>query len=412
MVGGAGVAGSLVSFLYVSAIVLGLWRLALGLIAIPRDRAVRLIGAAFAARFAAESVSTLVNYREPLDLYQGILSNVPFLGFLIVFGRLSLTPRADVLRWVERGAMGGAIGAGLLSMAQVLVFGMPRAEGLAGNPGPFGLVCTVLFGYCLGIAMYRRGKLRRIAAAAAIMAAVGLILSGMRSLWPMLVISPPLLAWMIGFVPRRLVSPRLAVVGMAAAVLVAMLGYGTVHERVVRLFADVELVADGSLDNSLGQRIRVWSAALDLIRAAPVFGQGPANVPQMLHDAAQQPGETEIYFTHAHNLVLNALARSGIFGLAAVVAMFAVPLWVAGRAEKDLIGRIGYAMMVMLCVTYLVNGSFNVSFGHDILDATYIYAILTMAYLVFGASGSPRFALFADGARVPANRADARETTR
>jgi O-antigen ligase len=400
VIGGGGVAGSLVSFLYSSALVLGVWRLSLGLIALPKERGVRLIGASFLAYFAAETLATLVNYSGPYDLLSGIVANLPFVAFLIVFGRLSLTPRADILRWVEYGSIGGAYGAGLFALVEVFVRGFPRAEGLAGNSGPFALVCAILFGFSVAIAIYRHDRMRGIAAGAALFAAVGLILSGMRSLWPMLLLSPLLLAWLLGFVPRTMFTRKTALAAAAAALVVAALGYPTVETRVMSLVSDFEKVDAGNYDNSLGQRIRVWGAAVELIGQKPIFGQGPAHARSALQAAASERGEKEITFSHAHNLVLNALMRSGVFGLAAVTAMFFVPLWVAGRSEKDEIGRIGYALMVTLCATYLVNGAVNVSFGHDIVDALFLYCMITTAYLVFGPSGTPRYVLLADGSRV------------
>jgi len=400
VIGGGGVAGSLVSFLYSSALVLGLWRLSLGLIALPKERAVRLIGVSFLAYFAAEALATLVNYSGPADLLEGMVANLPFVAFPILFGRLSLTPRPDVLRWVEYGSIGGAYGVGLFALIEVFIGGYPRAEGLAGNSGPFAVVSAVLFGFCVAIAIYRQDHMRRIAGGAALFAAVALILSGMRSLWPILLLSPLLLVWLLGFVPKAMFTRRTALAAAVAAVVVASLGYSTVQTRVMNLVRDFEKVDAGNYDNSLGQRIRVWSAAIELIEQKPVFGQGPAHARRALHAAASERGEKEITFSHAHNLALNALMRSGIFGLAAVIAMFFVPLWVAGRSKKDEIGQIGYALMVTLCATYLVNGAVNISFGHDIVDALFLYCMMTTAYLVFGPSGTPRYVLLADGSRV------------
>ena len=404
VIGGGAAGGSLVSILYVGALPVGLWRLSQGLIALPRERGVRIIGMAFLAYFAAETLSTLVNYTGPDDLLQGIGANLPFIAFLIVFGRLSLTPRADVLRWTEYGAIAGGLAAGLSALVEIFVRGAPRAEGLAGNSGPFALISAALFGFCVAIAIYRDGRMRQFAVAAALSAAVALILSGMRSLWPMLVISPLLLAWLLDFVPRAVFTRKTALAVAAAAVVVAALGYSTVETRVMSLVKDFEKVDAGNYDNSLGQRLRVWSAALELIEQAPIFGQGPAHARGALQVAASEQGEKEITFSHAHNLVLNALMRSGVFGLAAVIAMFVVPLWVAGRAEKDELGRIGYTLMVVTCATYLVNGAVNIGFGHDIVDSFYLYSMITATYLVFGPSSTPPYRRLEDGSRVAIDR--------
>ncbi len=309
VIGGGGVGGSAVSVLVSGAVLVGLLRLWQGMIALPRDQRVWIVAAAFAARFVAETLSTLVNYSGPWDLYEGAVSNLPFLGFAIIFARLSLTPREDVLRWIEYGAVGGGIGAGLYALVEVLVLGRPRAEGLAGNSGPFALVCSLLFAFCILAALRNTGRMRQLAAAGAALSAGALLLSGMRSLWPLLLVSPLLLVWLSGTAPRRLISGRLVLGGAAVALLIAAVAYPTIDRRVTALASDLERVEQGNYDNSLGQRLRVWNAAIDLIRQKPVFGYGPGHTAEALHEAAQVKGQRDIFFTHAHNVFLNAMVR-------------------------------------------------------------------------------------------------------
>jgi O-antigen ligase len=390
VIGGGGVIGSVASFLVSSALVLGIWRLWQGYIAVPRDRSVRWIGAAFASFFLAEALSTMINYSGPWAIVEGIVSNLPFLAFLIVFGRLSLTPRDDVLRWVEIGAIGGGIGAFVVAMVQVFVLGAPRAEGMAGNPGPFALVCSVLYCLSLVTVMQRRDLTGRLAALAAAASALAVLLSGMRSLWPVLVLAPILIAFVLGRFPKKARAGKVGLGLAAAMLLVTTFGYRTIESRVVDLADDYEQVAAGEYDNSLGQRLRIWRAAVTLIGESPVFGHGPGKARVEMAERTTEDGGPAITYSHAHNFVLNAWMRSGFVGVAAMLSMFIVPLWMAGRTEKDAIGRTGYAMMSAICLCYVTTGLFNNSFGHDILDALFIYSMITASYLVFGASATPR----------------------
>lgn len=386
VIGGGGVAGSAVSVLVSGAVLVGLLRLWQGLIALPRDRQVWIIAAAFAARFLAETLSTLVNYTGPWDLYEGMISNLPFLGFVLIFARLSLTPREAVLRWAEYGAVGGGIGAGLFALSQVVILGMPRAEGLAGNSGPFALVCALLFAFCTLAALRNAGPMRQVAVAGAALSAVALLLSGMRSLWPMLLISPLLAVWLLGIRPRRLISASVLLGGLVAAAVLGAIAYPTIERRVAALASDFERVEQGNYNNSLGQRLRVWNAAIELIGQKPVFGHGPGHVADAIHQAARVEGQRDIFFTHAHNVFLNAMLRSGVPGLFAVVCLLAAPLVLTARVRKDATARAGFALLACVTAAYLINGLVNVSFGHDILDAVYISAMVTFTYLVFGPS--------------------------
>ena len=390
VVGGGAIAGSTVSVLLSGALLAGLWRLWQGQIALPRDPRTRLIGAALASHFLAEALSTLVNFSGPTDLLEGVVANIPFLAFLIIFARLSLTPRVEILRWAEFGAVGGGIGAGIFALVQVVLLDHPRAEGLAGNPGPFALVSAVLVAFCVVAAIRNQGDMRRLAATGALFAAIAVLLSGMRSLWPMLVISPVLVLWLMGAVRPRLISAKVLSAGVLTALLVAAIGYSTVQQRVMSLATDIERVEEGNLDNSLGQRIRVWDAAVSLIAERPLFGYGPAHARAVLKAEAHDAGRPDLAFSHTHNMFLNAMVRSGIVGLLAQIAIFLVPVLVVARARKDGIGMAGFAILACLSATYLLNGLVNVSLGHDILDAVYIYCTIVASYLVLGASSVSR----------------------
>jgi O-antigen ligase len=118
-------------------------------------------------------------------------------------------------------------------------------------------------------------------------------------------------------------------------------------------------------------------------------------------------GQRDIFFTHAHNVFLNAMVRSGVFGLLAAIGLFAVPLALAARAPKDATGRAGFALMACVCVAYLVNGAVNISFGHDILDAVYIYTTIAFCYLVFGPSSRSRADVLSNESRTATAQAPA-----
>ena len=390
MIGGGGVAGSTISVLFAGALLAGILRLWQGRIALPRGKAVLAIGASFAAYFLADALSTAVNYTSPSSLLEGVYSNIPFLIFLISYGRLSLSRREDVLTAMQGGVVAGSIGALVYALIQTEVLGLPRAEGLAGNPGPFALVCIILYSFATVSAVRGPGRIAAWSAIAAACAAGAVLLSGMRALWPLLLIAPVIPLLMFRYTRRAPLGPRMIAATLVLALGVLSLSYGIVETRVVRLIGDMEDVQEGELDNSLGRRLRMWQAAGELIVERPIFGHGPAEAAVLMSERASQDGLGTFSYTHAHNLILNAWMRSGILGVFALLAVLFVPVIAAHRAPKDDLGRCGYAMMLILTLSYVVSGLFNLSFGQDIMDILYIYAMICATYLVFGSSSTPR----------------------
>lgn len=389
VIGGGAVAGSTISVLFGGALIAGVARLLQGRIALPTNPSVRWIGACFGAFFVAEAISTAVNYTSPYSLLEGLVANLPFLGFLMIYGRLSLSSREDILSAVEFGALAGSFGALGYALIETMWLGQARAEGLAGNSGPFALVCTVLYGFNMVTAVRRRDRMGDLAALAALAAGGAVLLSGMRSMWPILVLVPLFPLAMFRFRPRQANTWKLTTALAMLILIVVLASFATVQTRVTKLIDDYDEVSAGEYDNSLGQRIRVWRAAAELVAERPLLGHGPAEAHVLMAARAADDGAPRIFFSHAHNSILNAWMRSGIPGALSVLAIMIVPPWLGLRARKDEIGRVGFAMLATVCTTYFVAGIFNTEFGHDIMDILFIYSVITSSFLVFGNSSHP-----------------------
>jgi O-antigen ligase len=387
MVGWGAVIGSAISFFLSGAILWALFRLYQRKIVLPQQREVILVGAAFALFFFSEALSGAINYGGTETLRQ-IAENLPFLGFLFVYGRLSLSSREDVLRSVEIGVITGAFGTLLSALFQMLVLDLPRAEGAAGNPGPFALVAAVLYGLAFLIALRRLGWVRNIALVAAIAVAGAMILSGMRALWPILAIAP-VISLAIVRPGKNLPSfGRIALPAAVAGLVVVFFTYDVVYERVAKIADDYERVIENNdFDNSLGHRIRLWSAGLELAAERPVFGQGPGNAMDLSSERTAEQGRP-LNFTHFHNFLLNAMVRSGIVGVAAILILLVAPVWMATRTPRDDIGNFGFAMLLTVQAVYILSGLFGIMLGHDITDALFIYSTIVASFLIW--NGQPR----------------------
>jgi O-antigen ligase len=390
MIGWGAVIGSAISFLLSGAILWAIFRLYQRKIALPAQREVIWIGAAFALFFLSEALAGTLSY-SGYKTFQEVAERLPFLGFLFVYGRLSLSRREDVLRSVEVGVVTGGFATLAYALFQAVVQGQPRAEGMAGNPGPFALVTAVLFGLAVITAMRRQDRMRLAAVLAAIATAVALILSGMRSLWPMLVIAPviPLAIFRSRIPPSG--SARAALFATAAVVIAGFFTMDTLQMRVAKLADDYErIVEHNDYDNSLGQRLRLWHVGLERAAERPIFGHGPGNAMEMPVGRRDTEAVQRLGYTHFHNFLLNAMVRSGLIGVTAILLMLVLPIWICARKPRDETGDFGFAMLLSIELAYVLSGVFGIMLGHDISDALFIYGIIVSSFLVLGKfTGAP-----------------------
>jgi O-antigen ligase len=383
MIGGGGAIGSGITVLFVGGILWGLFLAARRKLKVRAPTPVIWIAAAFGLHFVAEFISMVVN--EPTQRgMMGSVENLPFLAVILIFSRLAFSPREAIESWVEIGAVAGAFAALIFAATQVFILDFSRATGLAGNAGPFALVCSVLYGLCIVSAVRRRELARTLAIFGALAAAGALMLSGMRTLWPVILFAP--------FIPviatgGRWNVRRFAVYSASSMVLIAIvaaLTFSALEKRIGALESDLALLEHGDFDSSLGQRLLMWQVGVDLVRERPIFGYGPKSVSATL---AAHTADTSVpvRYSHMHNFLLNAQVRAGILGLIAVLGLLLVPVIVAWRGRKrDRTSRFGFAMTLVLAFTYVCSGLLNVNFGHDILDTLYIYGTIVASYLVYG----------------------------
>ena len=382
MLGWAGVFGSLVSVLFSGAILLAFLRLYQRKIVFPSDRAILAVALAFAFYLAADVISGLF-HNDGMVTWRQVAKDIPFLGFAFVYARLCLSRREDVLDAVEWGAISGAFATLLVTSAELTFTAHDRAEGLAGNPGVLAVISSLVYGICLLAAARHEKRKRWVALLSALAAAAALLFTGMRALWPFLLIGPaiPLLV-----LRPKLHWPAVARGALVAAIPVLVVGYfayDVVETRVDALVQSVEKVEAGEHDVSLGRRVVIWKHGLEKAEENPIIGSGPGSIKE---DSSEVFG-----VSHYHNFLLNALVKSGVPGVLAILGLFIVPLVVMARRLRpaDGTGLAGLSLLLTLQITFLLSGSVGIMLGHDIHDALFIYGTIVACFLVVGKQTLP-----------------------
>lgn len=201
---------------------------------------------------------------------------------------------------------------------------MAGVDRLSGVLGPcnlkLGLVLASLSPFVLYAAGRRAGPIGWLAAAAAM--GIVILMAGARASWITYGLALLFSGWrLLGW--RRLIG-----VFAFGAIALGVLAYGSpqVRERVERTTQMLTADEQG-MDAALSGRTRIWGAALCMAREHPLNGVGARGFREAFPACDPQAGEVAVWgegpALHAHQILLEILSETGIFGLL---------MWLAGAA--------------------------------------------------------------------------------
>ncbi|KQV47718.1 O-antigen ligase [Duganella sp. Root336D2] len=166
---------------------------------------------------------------------------------------------------------------------------------------------------------------------------------GRTGMWVVLVLLPFIITNL--FAKQNRAKAALLCVAACAALLMAP----TVQKRIKDAASDVQLLQQNVTQTSLGYRMEMWKTAWGVFRAHPMLGGGAAG----FEDAwSRQPRAEEAKaFVEPHNAFLFYASFYGIFGLLALVWLYAALLLTGWRRRQSLEGRIvlAFALVLVLC---------------------------------------------------------------
>ena len=218
----------------------------------------------------------------------------------------------DQLKWLINGH-------GLCSAEEIAA-----ADRLSGVFGPcnlkFGQVLATMSPFLLFFVGTRWGRWSWLLAAMLVGAV--LVFAGSRASW----ITYALIVLFSGW--RLLGAKWMTLVLLAGVIGLAALGMGSsqVRERFSRTAMALSGDADG-VNEALSGRSQIWGAALCMVREHPVNGVGVRDFRVAYSGCDPMPERTAVWgdspALHAHQIVLEILAETGVLGLL---------LWLAGAA--------------------------------------------------------------------------------
>jgi O-antigen ligase len=375
---GMGLLGSLkiAGAFYVLSLLLGLyllWRLPRTTITVPP--AVRLyLGFYFC--FVALVLAHIVVLSGPtsnIDQVSRIgLGLLNGFTFLVLFG-FSRERLFDFAVLVAAAHATVAVAVALYQGVDFTALGLAgaRARGVT-NAIPFSEMLLTSIGL-VAIALAARVDGRRRWPALALLALVvglglfAVFLTGTRGTLLAFVLLFPLM--MIALVGR--IAPLPATVFTMLALASMLLAGAVLFQRSPGMASMLGHFLDGAgLDayriDSVGIRLQMWVVALDMIRDAPLLGQGIDSYPAVLHRTELGvPADSVLFrYGNVHNQYLDMAMKMGLVGAALFFAPLAVALVVGVRLALDPQRRVWGLAILWVGGSYAIYGLTQTFYGH------------------------------------------------
>lgn len=297
-------------------------------------------------------------------------------------------------RLLWSGAVAGLLASLLVASAQVLG-GAERAEAWT-NAIVLADVAVVLL--VLVITCRPPGRLLTVLLSV-LAAALLVILTGSRGVWPALAM---VLLFGVLSGDRSSWKRRFAVLAVAASVLAGslLLSPGLREQvRLDELAQDWQRLQHGDVNSSAGARYERLQVAWQAFQAAPWQGVGLGQFDSAMQRLPvcrlQATSLDRCHLEHAHNDLAEWAATRGIPGIAALLAVYGIPLllflrlwWQAGRPQlgPELAG-IGVVMVYVVC------GLTQSMFAHQITAGLYACLVGLLAGLSVSAQQARRKAV-------------------
>lgn len=313
------------------------------------------------------------------------------LRFVIAMCVLALPCRTGLApAWLYWSLPAAALAAGAHALYGAYWLQVWRVKGWTNNEIYFGnlaaLVCVLLVIVAL-MARAMRWQLRLLFLACAPLAAFASVASGSRSsALALLVLVPVLFMGRKGSLHRRLALVVAASLALATALIAASPALQQ-KLRITELTADLEQARAQEYGTSLGSRMEMWRAAIDMFEREPLVGVGPKRFAAEL-EHRMQTGQTALLprFSQAHSQLLHAAATGGIVLVLGYLGLVAGPLVFFARHLRSAAGdqerRLHAVLGLAVVLAFLLFGLTNAVFDLQVYSMVYPLLLCVLAVLL------------------------------
>ncbi|MEZ9136572.1 O-antigen ligase family protein [Vibrio sp. 10N.286.52.B1] len=215
-----------------------------------------------------------------------------------------------------------------------------------------------------------KGKIAWMLVLSAIISGFSLILTQSRGV----ILGVGILYIVIGLILlyQRKISIKIILLSLTLCFGAVFFSKEAIVERYDQTWKEISEIEQGDLNSSIGLRLQMYQAGIELFESSPILGHGSFN---REHIEENIPGYTPMAYSyisegHLHNNYIDKLARSGIIGLSIFLFFIFYPVYLGLRKYPDL-----FWLFSLPSIHYAVASLTDSPFRNG--DALVVYLIVT-----------------------------------
>jgi O-antigen ligase len=197
-----------------------------------------------------------------------------------------------------------------------------------------------------------------------VICAISVLISTSRTAWLGILVTAAISAY---FLFQRKRTYFLAALSVMTGCVILYVFNNIIHTRTNQIFIDLSLFFSGVTTTSIGLRLLMWKAALEMFVSNPLFGVGPGAYKSTIAGfvSSGRFPESILMFNQPHNMYLFTLAISGLAGLSALFFIFYKILslskhLLAPLRRERILGFLALSVLIHFMVAGLTESLLNI----------------------------------------------------
>jgi O-antigen ligase len=258
-----------------------------------------------------------------------------------------------------------------------LIVGISRWAGVI-NPIPYASIAGLLALLSIHVSLATKStKTKLLFGVFSILPVISLVLTESRGVW--LAFACALLVLFLN--KFRFTFRGVALLLILLSSVVFMLSGSFVEQRIEQTRYEFEQIQKGNMNTSIGLRIQMWQAAVKLADGNWLLGLGNEHFEKLELLYKQRKITKTLYDYHPphyHNQFIDSVVKSGLIGLAFLLLLLMLPLYLVRHTNKNTKN-----IVISVVALYVVMGLTDAPFYNG---QTFILYVLTMLVLLNSAS--------------------------
>ncbi|MBL0599700.1 O-antigen ligase family protein [Aeromonas jandaei] len=265
---------------------------------------------------------------------------------------ISVVPwRKITKKVVLLAVISGGVAAGVASIYEHIFLGITKVGGIV-NEIPFATYVAITLIISVNTYNIYQNRLIKFIYLISMLGSIyAIVMSEVRGVW--LALMSVGICYLLSKIAQLAVK-KLILISISFLLLIAVFAsFTAIEERVKQTEVEFQEITNGNYDTSIGLRLQLWGAAIDIIKTHPLSGLGTIEYKSKMEEQYQNGLITSKALSfkdsHFHNQFLDSYVRYGILGLVLAVLIFISPVYIFNVMERGIkLSFIGIAILLIV----------------------------------------------------------------